>query len=356
MEEDTTSKPPMANVSKIPGEENDLQHVAKCKRSPGESNLPTMTSIKLPSGQPCKPSDPVSANMGQATVEYRYLHDRTLWGTIRPGTYDEPACVIFADLTVSMPENAQLQNVTVTVTLQDDMHVHRRAVPWVHRVFPIGCAHCMYGSDFSSLHFSSHGPTALGYADPSPTGNKHDRGPRWTLRTDKYESLGALMWNNLKMSLDYSAVPTKGYRHVIHTAFVVEHYANTFVINTKIAATPMSTLDRVKNKLSGAHKADNTAITRFEFPDDAWSGYADRFPLDLEGICRNIAQGMEHVNMRSRPKWQPQPGFPVEEFLASIGDTKEAGEDAESGSISSDSDDNVDGGKGKAVKMIKGKI
>ncbi|KAK3317220.1 hypothetical protein B0T19DRAFT_479345 [Cercophora scortea] len=348
----------MGNRSKTPGQEKDIQHVDKGKPDPGESQLPAMTSIKLPSGQPCEPSDPARAKIGQATVEYRYLHDRTLWGTTRPGPDPTPACVVFADLTVSMPEHAQLQNVTVTITLQDDMHVHTPEIPWVARVFPIGCAHCMYGGNFSSLHFSNHGPTALEFTNPSslPSGKTRDKGLRWSLSTDMYESLGAFMWNNMKMSVDYSAVPRTGYRHIIHTAFVVWHYANTFAIRTKIEATPMGILDRVKSRLSGAHEVDHSVVTLFEFPDHARSGYADRFPSDLQRISDNIAQGMEHVNMRDTPKWQPRPDFAVEEFLASIGDSKEAGEDAESGAISGDSDDGMDSGKGKSVKTINSKI
>ena len=275
-----------------------------------------MTSQRLPSRQPCEPSDPVSAKIGKATVEYRYLHDRTIWGFMEPGHTSSLACVVFADLVVSMPENNTLQNVTVTVTLQDRMT--QMNPPWIVKFLPV-CEHCLFGGIGGGVR--SHGPAALEsqhFFHPNSSSSKAPPQADWKLSSEKFETLGALQRNNVRWSLDYSP-SSRTRQHVIRTAFVVEHGRKKFVIRTKIEATAASVFGRVKNQLSKvvSTQGNNDVVTEFKFPSR--EEYDECYGLaNLGEIDKNIDEGMEYINLRARPKWEPRPEFDVDAFLADI--------------------------------------
>lgn len=276
------------------------------------------------------------ASLGKIHVDCKFLFKKSKWGTL--GDQD-PAGIIYLDLSFNQPSHCRLKSATVQVTLDDDdQHLVRQFPsnplgPPV-QIVKYGPRHMTGEPQYErSASHTSYIPTIevapFGGAGGvgKETAKETIRECRWMfeshLKTGSRKrgktnwAYKVLQWHVTENELEYKSM----HSNTVHTAFSFVHGGQPFFMRVEVSG-------KLESRASDLHHQIKHKMRKLKFPSKPnSSGYAttlinfngrDKFTMPLDSLNQGLELAMENENMTApveikriqRPTFSQDPSPP----------------------------------------------
>lgn len=270
-----------------------------------------------------------AATIGKVNVDCSFLFSKSQWGVLDGA--EDPAGIVYLDLSFNQPKEQRLKSARVVVTLDDD---DRDLAPFGGQSRMVPVHFCHYGPqrlDGQARHALKTQQrrmvpslNVMGMAGFGGVGQSSEKLAiqecRWSfssqLLTDpKSENCQwaykVLVWDLNENELEVQALQS----NIVHTAFSFKHDGQPFFMKVDISGRLESKSSDLARKFKFSSKAKNapSATTLVNF------GGRGKFHKPLDKLSEGLPLAMEEENMRSVPVQLPGTQTPFYSGATSVG-------------------------------------
>jgi hypothetical protein len=257
-----------------------------------------------------------SRELGKVLVDCRFRLSQSKWGTL--GDDNNPAGILYMDLSFNQPKDCRLSSATVLVTLEYDPE------PDCDRKVGTTTSNCLQVTEWFGpkelrgpekimmvkkiFHFTPNvnalGNGAGGVGIDTEKTSTHNS--RWTFsgqilpgKDKRGRSVRGAAYRTLKWELNENELESRSiHNNVIHTAFTFEHEGKPFYLRVKIKGKLQRTKDRIKHHLKfppDRNKGQGSTLTLISL------GKGNSFSKRLDKLASGLPIAMQKENQDATP-------------------------------------------------------
>lgn len=265
--------------------------------------------------------------IGKVEVDCRFLFTKSQWGVLK--ARENPAGIIYLDLSFSQPRDCRLKKVTVTLTLDDDDE-ELRTIPntsYGHAKVPVqigaigpekfgGQAKRVYRTKRNQFVPHVEGGGMVGFGGVGRESEEHSyKESRWQFsgkkETNPKSTKNSWAYKVIRWELEENELESQStHSNVIHTGFSFEHDGQPFFMQVEVGGELESRRSEFVHRMSKWKKS-------WRFPADPRAapcattlinfGGRNIFHKPLDELERGLALAMENANMNAVPIQIPNP-------------------------------------------------